>query len=165
MNSPADLARRIDNLIRPGSIAAVDHARALCRVQCGALLTDWLPWCERRAGTTRTWNPPAPGEQVLLLCPSGDMGAGFVLTGIYTAAHDQPSSSATEHVVDFPDGARIAYDHTSGTLTLSGLRAIRIDGGEVIHVGGDLQSNGVILHTHRHTGVQSGGSITGEPQR
>ena len=113
MTRDADLARRLDNLIRLGTIAAVDHARALCRVQSGGLLTDWLPWAERRAGNTRTWTPPTVGEQVLLLCPSGEPGAGIVLTGIYTNAHDQPSASADEHVTHYPDGARDRYDHAA----------------------------------------------------
>ena len=31
------------------------------------------------------------------------------------------------------------------------------------HTGGNLSSNGKVLHTHTHTGVQSGGSNTGVP--
>lgn len=130
MTRDADLARRLDNLIRLGTIAAVDHARALCRVRSGGLLTDWLPWAERRAGTTRTWNPPTVGEQVLLLCPSGEPGAGIVLTGIYTEAHDQPSASADEHVTHYPDGARIAYNHASGALSVTGIKTALVEASE-----------------------------------
>ena len=31
------------------------------------------------------------------------------------------------------------------------------------HTAGDLSSNGIVLHSHTHTGVQSGGSQTGAP--
>lgn len=171
MNAPAELLRRLDNLIRLGTVAAVDHGRALCRVQSGRLTTDWLPWLDRRAGTTRTWSPPTPGEQVVVFCPSGEPAAGVVLTGIYTATHDQPSESADEHVVDFADGARIAYDQDSGTLTITGMQAIRITcplieiDGEVRQYGGDLSSHGVVLETHVHTGVVPGGGLSGEPAK
>ena len=53
-----ELLRLIHNLIRLGTIAEVDHARARVRVQSGELLTNWLPWIEARAGTTRDWDPP-----------------------------------------------------------------------------------------------------------
>lgn len=36
--------------------------------------------------------------------------------------------------------------------------------GDVTHSGGPLTSNGVVTHTHTHSGVQSGGSQTGGPQ-
>lgn len=36
--------------------------------------------------------------------------------------------------------------------------------GNVIHSGGSLTSNGIIVHTHRHSGVQTGGGQTGGPQ-
>lgn len=111
MNNAADLARRLDNLIRPGVVAHVDHAKALCRVRSGDLLTDWLPWLEPRAGTTRTWSPPTVGEQVLLLCPCGEVGAGWVLRAGYTTAHPAPSNAAPEHVTAWPDGARLSYEH------------------------------------------------------
>lgn len=213
MSRDADLARRIDNLIRPGTVAAVDHATATCRVQSGGLLTNWLPWFERRAGNTRTWSPPTVGEQVMLLCPSGEPAAGLVLAGIFTAAHDQPSSSADEHVTDYPDGARIAYNHTAGALTATGIKTATVQAsehvtvdcpestitgnvliqgtltvqdlltyqngmngsggtsgngnvitGDLTHTDGDLSSNGIVLHTHTHTGVQPGGGSTGGPQ-
>lgn len=36
--------------------------------------------------------------------------------------------------------------------------------GNITHSGGDFTSNGVTLHTHKHTGVKSGGDTTGGPQ-
>jgi phage baseplate assembly protein V len=166
----AETLRRLDNLIRLGTVAQVDHAGALCRVQSGGLLSGWLPWLTRRAGDTRTWCPPTVDEQVIVLNPTGELGAGIVLSGIYTQANDQPSASADEHVVDYPDGARIAYDHASGALTVSGMQSIAIDcpditiNGQVVQAGGLLSSNGIVLHTHTHVGVQPGGGSTGMPQ-
>lgn len=210
----AELNRRIENLIRLGTIAEVDHAAALCRVESGGLLTDWLPWFERRAGATREWNPPTVGEQVMVLSPSGVLDGGLVLLGLFSTAHAAPSHSPDEHVIDYPDGARIAYNHASGALTVTGIKTalvqasesvtadtpythitgdtkidgtLEVDGlityhsgmhgeagaggggaivitGDLIHQDGVLQSNGVVLHTHTHTGVQPGGGDTGLPQ-
>ena len=36
--------------------------------------------------------------------------------------------------------------------------------GNITHSGGSLISNGIIVHTHRHSGVQSGNGQTGGPQ-
>jgi phage baseplate assembly protein V len=200
----AALSRLLANMIRVGTVAAVDHAAARCRVASGELLSDWLPWLEHRAGATRTWDPPTVGEQVLLLSPSGEPAAGIVLTGIFCTAHAAPSASASEHVIDYPDGARIAYDHASGALTASGIQTATIQAavsitldtplvhctgelivddlltygngiagtggendniitGDFTHTTGNLSSNGIVLHTHTHTGVLPGGSNTGGP--
>lgn len=207
----AHLSRLVENLIRVGTVAAVDHAAARCRVASGELVTEWLPWLEHRAGNTLTWDPPTIGEQVIILSPSGEPGGGIVLTGIFCTAHPAPSASASEHVIAYPDGARIAYNHTSGALTATGIQTatiqaavsvtldtpethitgnVQVDGtltvddlltygngiagtggannniisGDFTHAGGNLSSNGIVLHTHTHGGVVPGGGSTGGPQ-
>lgn len=208
----AELNRRLDNLVRMGTVFAVDHSVAKCRVQLGALQSAWLPFVAQRAGNTRSWSPPTVGEQVIVLSPTGEPAAGVVLTGVYTAAHDQPSASADKHVVDFPDGARIEYDHVAGHLQVSGIQTATVQAaahvtvdcpdstftgnvvvegtltvedlltyenglagnggsggngthitGNITHIDGDLSSNGVVLHTHVHEGVMTGGDDTGGP--
>ena len=127
-NSPdqtADLARRLANMIRIGTIAELDHDQALCRVQTGELLTDWLNWLALRAGETSHWSAPSIGEQVLLLSPSGDPAQGLVLPAVYGPT-DPPSHSASAHVTRYPDGATISYDHASGALSVSGVRSATV---------------------------------------
>ena len=51
----AELNSRVANLLRLGTILAVDLPRARCKVQSGRLETGWLRWATARAGTTRTW--------------------------------------------------------------------------------------------------------------
>lgn len=206
MTAPAELARRLDNLIRLGTVAEVDHAVARCRVQAGRLLTDWLPWMAPRAGDTLEWHPPTIGEQVVILCPSGEPAAGVVLTGLYTTAHDQPGTSPNEHLTVYPDGATIVYNHATGALNVAGIRTATVEAsehvtvdcpdstitgnvliqgtltvedlltyqnglagsggtagngntitGELTHIGGNLSSNGVVLHTHTHPDPGTGG--------
>ena len=164
-----DTLRRLDNLVRLGRIAAVDHDAARCRVQTGGNLTGWLPWLAQRAGTTRTWCPPTVGEQVIILSPSGEPAGGIVLTGLYSELVEAPSTASAEHITEYPDGARIAYNLATGAMSITGIQSLTIDcpqitiTGAITQTGGNLSSNGIVLHTHKHGGVMSGGSQTGTP--
>ncbi|MCT8469456.1 phage baseplate assembly protein V [Chromohalobacter canadensis] len=138
MHNVAELLRLIHNLIRLGTIAAVGHDAARVRVKSGELLTDWLPWTEGRAGTTRDWDPPTEGEQVIVFSPGGDPAAGVVLTGLYSRAHPAPANSGDVWHRVFPDGAVLEYDHAahhlradipgSAGLTTSGAVTVSADG-------------------------------------
>ncbi len=124
----AEIARLIENLLRIGVVADVQHASpSRVRVQTGGITTDWLPWAELRAGGTRTWNPPTKGEQILLLSPSGDLRNAVVLTGIPSDQHNVPSHSPAETVTQYPDGARTVYDHAAGALSISGISTVVVE--------------------------------------
>ncbi len=194
MSDLSEAFRLIGNLIRTGTVFAVDLQTrpAKVRIQDGEWQSGWLQWLELRAGTTKTWNPPTAGEQVLALCPGGDTVAGYVLAGLNSDSNPAPSESANEHVTTYPDGARIVYDHAAGALMATGMKTVRaevaqsftikcpniiLDGkttvtdlftyqsglsgkdgkgnfteirGNLRHTDGEIRSNGVVLHTHRH---------------
>jgi phage baseplate assembly protein V len=122
MDLAPDHARRIESLIRLGTVAAVDYLRALCRVKSGDLTTDWLPWLTPRAGLTRTWDPPTIGEQVLVLSPSGEPANGIVLPGIYSTVFGPPSHLPVEDLRRYPDGATVSYNTATGVLEARGVR-------------------------------------------
>lgn len=126
MNNAAELLRLIHNLIRLGTIAQVDHDAARVRIESGGLLTAWLPWITLRAGTTRDWDPPTRGEQVIVLSPGGDPATGTVLTGIFSDAHPAPANAEALWRRVFPDGAELEYDHEAHHLraTLPGSASI-----------------------------------------
>ena len=128
MNDIADLIRRLESLIRLGTIAEIDLAAnpPAVRVQSGLLCTDWLPWCTGRAGQSSDWNPPSLGEQVVLLCPSGDPASGVALLALYSSQHPPPSRDPNEHVSQYPDGARLSYNYSSGALSASGVQTARL---------------------------------------
>jgi phage baseplate assembly protein V len=111
-----ELLRRLENMLRKGTISAVDHDGVLVRVKSGGLLTGWLPWFERRAGNVRSWCPPSVGEQCLVLSPGGEMTNGMVLVGLDSEANPAPSNSPTLHRTQYPDGTVIDYDHGTGAL-------------------------------------------------
>lgn len=117
--STSDLIRRIESLVRAGTVAEVDHAGLRCRVSSGQLLTDFLPCFTRRAGDIRTWSPPSVGEQCIVISPGGDTAAGLVMVGLNSTEHPAPEDSPDTESTTYPDGAVIRYDHAAHALTVT----------------------------------------------
>lgn len=181
MHPVPDHARRLESLVRTGTVFDVDHAAAKIRVRSGGILTDWIPWQAGQTAGVRQWSPPKVGEQVTMLSPSGETGAAVALCGLYSDANPPPSSSPyTVHLV-YPDGAEIIYDHAAGELTASGIKTVNltcetvnltcdtlnIDSGEINSAGawthdGDITASGISQVHHTHTDPQGGN--TGEPK-
>lgn len=187
---PADLA----SMIRMGTVLSVDLAEARCIVRFGdpddpdPAQTGPIRWLTPRAGLTRVWSPPSVGEQVLLLCPDGQIGAAVAITGIVQDAFP-PLGSTTAEMIEFADGARITYDPelselvavlpaggrvditADGGITLRGPVMIigdttiegRVTVSETLTAAEDVVADEVSLKSHKHTGVQAGGAQTGEP--
>lgn len=178
MNPVAELRRRLDNMLRLGTIAQVDHAKALCRVQSGAILTGWLPWLSLRAGTTKRWNPPSANEQCIVFSPSGELAQGIALVGIYSSGNPAPGSAANLDRTTYPDGAVIEYDAAAHKLRAQlpgGGQAELIAAGGITIVGDitltgtltasvDVIAAGISLVNHVHGEVMPGGADTGAPK-
>lgn len=164
----ADLARRLDNLIRCGTIHAIRHAQPpRVRVASGGLVTDWLPWIVLRAGTTATWSPPTVGEQCVLFSPGGDPAAGLVLPALYADHRSAPADSPDVHVIEYPDGARITYDHAASSLTVAGVATVTVHAAESVtldtpntHCTGALTVDGLLTYTAGLSGRDGGGNST-----
>lgn len=169
----AELSRRVENMIRIGTIAEIDHEARRVRVKSGELDTNWLKWRSDRAGATRTWNPPTVGEQVMILSPSGELANGIVMPSIYSDAFDSPSDSADEHVTEYPDGARIVYNHATQVLNISGIKDLVItatgnvnisnDGDAVVNTAGkvDVMAGGKAKVTADTIDLDGGGALKG----
>ena len=128
----ADNNRRIENLIRFGTIAEVDLNRACARVQSGGILTEFLPFLTLRTGSTVTWSPPTAGEQCVILAMSGELTTACVLVGMYK--QNAPSNSTDEHVIQFADGAVIKYNQAAGELSVTGIKSAQITAAKVINI-------------------------------
>jgi phage baseplate assembly protein V len=155
---PADIA----SLIRIGTVTAVDLAEARCIVQFGdpddpdPAETTPIRWLTPRAGMTRVWSPPSVGEQVLLLCPDGQIGAAVALTGIVQDAFP-PLGSSTAEMIEFADGAKITYDPEASALS-----AILPDGGtaQITATGGITLRGDVVIEGNLTTNGNA--AITGD---
>lgn len=119
MTNAAELNRRLENLIRLGTIAQVDHAARTLRVQSGGLLTNWLPWPADIGRNYRRWRPLRIGTQVVLACPSGDPAQAVIVQVLYTDALNAPSSTPSMDLIEFEDGTVIEYDSNTHQLRAS----------------------------------------------
>ena len=150
-----ELARRLSNVVRPGTVAEVDLDAARVRVRYAGtpddpVLTDWLPWIALRAGADAAeWWPPGVGEQAVLLAPNGDLAQAFALPAVYSNESGAPSVEQDLHLTRYADGAEIAYDaaahHLSATLPEGATAAIEAPGG--IAVTGNVAVDGTITAT------------------
>lgn len=182
MADPADLQRLLGDLAREGTVVSVDHASGTCRVAIGALVTGDIPWLAHRAGETRLWSPPSIGEQVAVLAPEADTARAIVIGSLSSDANPAPAGDASIALV-FGDGARLSYDPDAHRLeiALPAGATVRIDA-ESAHIAADVTIDGDVdvqgtitasadvvgagksLKGHKHTGVQTGGGISGAPQ-
>lgn len=200
-------ARQLENMVKVGLIAEVDPKINRVRVQHGGLTTDWLPYFVPAAGGVSVWRLPSVGEMCVVLSPSGETENGIVMLGMASSQFPAPSNSPDETVMQFPDGARLVYNHQTGALTAAGVKtanlyaatsvtidtpqtnmtgALTVAGlltyqggisggggttitGSLTHYGsftntGTMSSNGVVLHSHTHPDLTSGGN-TGAPNK
>lgn len=128
----AEINRRLDNLLRIGTIAEVKGA--LCRVQTGNLLTDWRPYFTTRAGTAKTSWRPTQGEQVMLLSLSGDLACAYILPALYSTELAEPDDHPERHRTVYSDGAVIEYDPETSGLKASGIKTAVVQASEKVTV-------------------------------
>jgi len=184
MADPADIQRLIGDLAREGTVVSVDLDAGTVRVEfADDLTTGDIPWLCGRAGKTRVWSPPTPGEQVTVLCPEGDTARGIVIGSLSSDAHPHPANDGST-LIEFEDGATLSYDPAShalmaylpadATVLVVARGGLHFTGDLV--VDGDIRSTGTItgdadvvgagksLKTHTHTGVQTGAALSGPPK-
>lgn len=119
MSALGEHDRRLSTLSMMGVVLETDLAEARARVDADGLVTDWIPWVERRAGAgARTWHAPAVGEQVIILCPYGDPSQAVIVGSIYQEAHPAPADADTVDRTVYSDGSVVEYDSESTTLTV-----------------------------------------------
>lgn len=170
MNNPdqTELLRRLDNIIRLGTIAEVDLTTATARVKTGGITTDFLPWLTFRAGKDKSWSAPTVGEQCVVLSVSGEFTTGVILVGLYT--QNAPSQSADEHIFRFDDGAEINYNTASSQLTVKNCKVVIVQASETIElktplvkatqnveIGGNLSVKGT---TSSQGAISTQGAVT-----
>lgn len=136
----SELERRIANIIRVGVVAELDESGARVKVRIGEILTAPLPWLTSRAGPDRTYWAPEPGEQVLLLSPSGDLAQAVVLPSIYQEASPAPADLKTVHRTVYADGTKTEYDRKNHVLTVDCVGSVVVKGATTLlcDFGGDI---------------------------
>lgn len=161
-NKIAELERRSRNRKRTGTIKEVDNKKGLARVLISKgdgkeYLSGWLPWKEIASGGIKSHIPPTEGEQVDVVSESGDLTDAVIDMSSPSNAnarpHDGPEAvitmGATRLVISDGSVEIIANVSIKGSLT--------VEGDSVTHNGANIGD------THKHTGVISGGDLTGPP--
>ncbi|MBB3118631.1 phage baseplate assembly protein V [Pseudoduganella violacea] len=131
----AEMDRRLATLIQAGIVESVDHGAARCRLKVGQWVSAPLPWLSLGGGEVRHWRPPSVGEQALLVSPSGEPAAGFILPGFYSQQHQQANDQRPKVVAwKMPDGCLIEYDWENGALQVKGSKTVSIENAETVSV-------------------------------
>lgn len=112
----SDLAKRLSNIIRIGTIFEINVQTAKARVKIGELETDFLPWANSNSGSNNSWNPPEIDEQVIILSPSGDLSQAVILPSLYK--NNASNSDQNIKSITYQDGSKISFNVSSGTLDL-----------------------------------------------
>ena len=126
----AQLFRRFENLIRIGTIAAVDYHGKRLRVQSGSLLTDWLPWPAEIGRNFKHWRPLRQDTQVVLVCPSGDPAQALIVAMLYADRLDAPATDRDVDLTRFEDGTELHYDSGSHHMQIDVVGSMTINCGE-----------------------------------
>lgn len=139
-----DLERRVANMVRYGVVHQVDYANKRVKIKSGEIVTAWLKWPAASASSfKRTWTPPAVGEQVVLLSPTGDLRQATILPGQYQNSYDAPSVDPDTDLAQYSDGTKIEYNRSTQTYTIESTGHVVIKGAQtlLIDFGGDVTIN------------------------
>lgn len=181
--TPEDAPTDADALIRVVTVASVDLASGTCTVTLDDpdgggddAVSAPVRWLHPRMGEMKAWAPPSVGEQGLLLCPAGELGAGIFVGGLHSNAFPPPIDEPVA-LVRFKDGATLSYDPDAHELLMqlpSGATTVLVSDGGVDIMGDvsitgtlaasvDVLADGKSLKSHKHGGVQGGAAQTGTP--
>ncbi len=138
-----NLNRQLENLIRIGTIAVVDHAAHKLKVQSGELLTNWLDWPAEIGRNYKRWRPLRLHTQVIISCPAGDPAQAMIIGMLYSSDLLPPSSDPDIDLIAFDDGSFLEHHqgnktlklHSAGdfTITAAGNISITADGNAKIN--------------------------------
>ena len=167
-----EIERRLANMVQTGIVTEIDYGgQPRAKVRIADFETPWLRMGMRRAGdAVESW-AYSPGEEVLVMSPSGDLAQGVIVCAIANGAN-AAAAEPEYYQVTFPDGASVEVDH--GTMTLNAPGGLIVNGdidatgnvtitGEV-EASGDVVGQKISLASHTHGGVLPGGATTGAPQ-
>lgn len=179
----AELHRRLENLIRLGTIKTIHPAKPFTTVTVtiGEITTGKIRFISLRAGKTKTWDPPSIGEEVMVFSPSGVLELGVAIAGFNNQENPSPSDDLNKTIRIFEDGCLLSYDTKNhhleavlpegGTCDITG--DVKINGklevSETIHAGADITTDKdviageISLQKHRTDKVQPGNGQSGGP--
>lgn len=116
--SGGEADRRLANIMRQGTIHAVDPATSMVQVDLGDLVTDWIPWTTPRAGDDRIYTTPDVGEQVVILSP-GEPSQGMVIGSLFRNDSPANGNNGKDRRITFKDGTVVEMDRDSSVMNVT----------------------------------------------
>lgn len=152
---------RTNNLLREGKVVEVDYANGTAIVDAHGILSKPIPWLQQ-AGDIVEWTPPAIGQRVVMISPSGDLSRSFIMPGGFTDDVPAPMDQGGNKRVKIGDcvitqSAGGLIIEVGGTTFEFTARGFKQTGGKQEHDGKDVGG------THVHGGVVPGGANTDVP--
>lgn len=144
------LGSRLFSYILPCKVSKANYRAGKVRVVIlegteDEFLSEWVPWMTTRAGNTRHWDAPEPGEKGLLLCPSGRTKNGIFLPGSYYSKAELPCDDPDTVKSIFLNEKVGLYEYNRRT----GKRRWRLhEGGEFRHEIGIVEDKGDTETSH-----------------
>lgn len=114
----ADIQTKIENFIKIGVVAELNHEECKVRVDFGG--EENSVWVGFLTPSTQSWRPLHLGEQVCVLSPNGDVNAGLVI-GCIHSKQNPPVSTSPDLIVEKFGGVTIILEK-SGQLKIEGAR-------------------------------------------
>tara|TARA_B100001094_G_scaffold333445_1_gene412455 strand:- start:1886 stop:2590 length:705 start_codon:yes stop_codon:yes gene_type:complete len=117
LTHPLEQERLLHGLIRicrvvetndQGQVKVVDHQ----------LQSPWLSCAQLRGADNISWNPLDKDEQVLVVCPSGDLAQGIVVAALYQNKFALPHHNMQQQSMHFKDGSSVLYDREQHSYVL-----------------------------------------------
>ncbi|ENV67421.1 phage-related baseplate protein (GPV-like) [Acinetobacter junii] len=157
----AEIARRLENLIRLGTVKTFNPSQPFptVTVDLGEITTAEIRFLNLRAGNDKTWDPISPGEEVVVLSPCGVLELGIAVAGLNNENNPSISTDPNKNIRLFSDGCFISYDTSShileailpegGKAVITALGGITLNGDTTIN--GNLKINGSTAMTGNNT--------------
>ncbi|WP_300540311.1 phage baseplate assembly protein V [uncultured Nocardioides sp.] len=150
----SEALRRIEHLIRVGTVEEFDGGKAAVRVRWGPdddSVSDWLPIVQLGSKDVTIWAPPVVGSQVTVLSEGGDTARGLVMPGPY--AGNAPDDRGEAVRLTMP-GLDLEIAGGVATVTVSTAKFV----GNV-EVDGDLKVTGSTdLTSTKINGIEQAGN-------
>ena len=173
MSMNNQLLRQFQNLVCIGTVIAVDASAWKMRLKIDENETDWIPIPTMAAGIVKIWRCPSLGEQFSVSAQGGELTSAVPQISLFSETFPPPSTDTNEVFVQIGEYF-FKVNITSGEAFFK-LSKCTFDVAETVFTGTlhaekaissdvDVKAKTISLVGHKHLKVQSGNSVSGEPQ-
>ena len=117
----SDIKRLLENLICYATVVAADYPNARVKVDISGRNSAWIPWLTDSAAGDRSWDAPEIGEQVVVLCPSGNPANGVIAGALFKIAAPAPANDVDITRRVHGDGMVVEHDRKNKITRINAL--------------------------------------------